>query len=62
MKSLISWERSCLLSWLASKRLVPNVRPRTRIVRNQYILLRFEISVRKCLLVKANLKLSYASK
>jgi hypothetical protein len=62
MKSLISWERSFLLSWLASERLVSNVRPRTRIVRNQYILLGFEISVRKCLLVKANSKLSYASK
>jgi hypothetical protein len=62
MKSLISWERSFLLSRLASERLVPNVRPRIRIVRSQYILMRFEISVRKCLLVKANSKLSYASK
>jgi hypothetical protein len=51
-----------LLSWLASERLVPNVRVRNRIVRNQDILMmRFEFSER-CLLVKANAKLGYASK
>jgi hypothetical protein len=55
--------RSFLLSWLASERLVPNVRVRNRIVRNQDILMmRFEFSERRCLLVKANAKLGYASK
>jgi len=36
--------RNFLLSWFASERLVPSVRVRNKIVRNQDIVMRFEFS------------------